>query len=375
MSEEITRHPAWPIASGVCATMTGIGLSRFAYAPLLPAIVQAGWLSGGQAGALGAINLAGYLCGAASAAPIGRALGLRHAMRAAMIVTTLCFVLCAEPGGLFWLAPWRLLTGMSAGVLMVLAGPAVQAVVPAAMRGLAAGLVFAGVGTGIVVGAILVPLMLPQGVSAIWLALAALAATLTVFSWRLWPDVEAPPAMRLPHLGGAAGWMVVSYAFSATSQTVHMLWWPDFIARGLGYSTSTASLFWLLYGAAAASGPGLCGWLADRIGAARSLRVVMGVQFVALLLPLLLHSTAALVLSAIFAGSTAIGSTALTLIRARELGGGNATGLWRISTVTFGVTQTLTGFGLARLYTQGGHFALFALGTVAALGALLTTRR
>ena len=35
MSEETTRHPAWPIASGICATMTGIGLSRFAYAPLL----------------------------------------------------------------------------------------------------------------------------------------------------------------------------------------------------------------------------------------------------------------------------------------------------------------------------------------------------
>ena len=374
MSEETTRHPAWPIASGMCATMTGIGLSRFAYAPLLPAIVQAGWLSGGQAGALGAINLGGYLCGAATAASIGRALGMRHAMRAAMMRVTLCFVLCAEPGGLLWLAPWRLLTGVAAGVLMVLAGPAVQAVVPASMRGLAAGLVFAGVGSGIVVGAILVPLMLPQGVSAIWLALATLAAVLTAFSWRLWPDVPAPPAMRLPHLGGPAGWLVLSYGFAAMAQTVHMLWWPDFIARGLGYSTGTASLFWMLYGAAAATGAGLCGRLADRLGARRSLRVVLSAQLVALVVPVIWHSLPALVISTLLAGASAVGSTALTLARARELAGIGAIGLWRVSTSAFGLTQTLTGFGLAWLYTQYGHPVLFVVGLLAALASLFTAR-
>lgn len=366
--------PIWPILSGICATMTGIGLSRFAYAPLLPAIVQSGQLSGGQAGVLGAINLGGYLCGAATAPAIGRHLGLRTALRVAMVATTLCFVLCAVPGGLLWLAPWRMLTGVSAGVLMVLAGPAVQAVVPAAMRGLASGLVFAGVGSGIVVGAILVPLMLPTGIASVWLALGGLAFALTLLSWRIWPDVAAPPAIRLPRLRGPSGWLVLSYGFAAMAQTVHMVWWPDFITRGLGRSTATASLFWMLYGAAAASGPALYGRLADRIGARRTLRVIMAMQAAALALPLLSTAIAALVFSAIAAGSAAIGSTAVTLMRSRELGGGEATGLWRISTSAFGLTQTLTGFILAWLYTIGGHDALFALGTIAAIGALLSAR-
>jgi len=39
----------------------GAGLSHFAYAPLLPEMVRAGWLSAGAAGVLGAANLAGYL--------------------------------------------------------------------------------------------------------------------------------------------------------------------------------------------------------------------------------------------------------------------------------------------------------------------------
>ncbi len=370
--------PIWPILSGICATMTGIGLSRFAYAPLLPAIVQTGQLTGGQAGALGAINFGGYLIGAFTAARVGRALGLRTALRASMILVVLCFLLCSVPGGLLWLTPWRALTGYAAGVLMVLAGPAVQSVVPASMRGLASGLIFAGVGSGIVVGAILVPLMLPEGVPAVWLALAALAAALTLFSWQLWPNVEAPPAARMPKLRGPAGSLVLSYAFAAMAQTVHMVWWPDFIARGLGRGTETASLFWMLFGLSAASGPALYGRLADRIGASRTLQVVMAAQAAALAAPLLSTATPALAFSAIAAGSAAIGSTAVTLIRARELGGGDATGLWRMSTSAFGLTQTMTGFLLAWLYTQfgnsGGYEALFMFGLTAALGALLSAR-
>jgi predicted MFS family arabinose efflux permease len=291
-----------------------------------------------------------------------------------MIAVTLCFLLCTLPGGLFWLAPWRALTGVAAGVLMVLAGPAVQSVVPTSMRGLASGLVFAGVGSGIVIGAILVPLALPSGVPAVWLALAALAGGLTLFSWQLWPNVEAPPAARMPRLRGPAGWLVLSYAFAAMAQTVHVVWWPDFIARGLGRSTATASMFWVLFGIAAASGPALYGRLADRIGASRSLKVVMAAQAAALAAPLLSTATIALAFSALAAGSAAIGSTAVTLIRARELGGGDATGLWRTSTSVYGLVQTATGFGLAWLYTQGGHEALFATGLVAALGALIAAR-
>lgn len=372
----IKIRSAGAILSGVCATMTGVGLSRFAYAPLLPAIVQAGLLSGGEAGALGAINLGGYLFGAAVGPAIGRHLGVPWALRGAMLACAGCFLLCAVPGGgLLWLAPWRGGTGIAAGVLMVLAGPAVQAVVPAAIRGLAAGLVFAGVGSGIVAGALLVPATLPFGLSAPWLALAALASLLTAISWRLWPKVAAPPKMRLPRLIGRAGWMVGSYACSAVAQTVHMVWWPDFIARGLGRGPAAAAGFWVLYGLSAATGPALYGRVADRIGAGRALRLAMGVQVAALGLPLVAQTTPALVASAVLAGGTAIGSTALTLTRARDIGGADAPGLWRASTATFGLAQTLCGFFLAWLYAAtGGHAALFAAGFVAALLAFLSAR-
>ena len=54
------------LAGGI-ATLLGIGMARFAYTPLIPALVDAGWFSTHDAAYLGAINLLGYLLGAALA--------------------------------------------------------------------------------------------------------------------------------------------------------------------------------------------------------------------------------------------------------------------------------------------------------------------
>jgi uncharacterized MFS-type transporter YbfB len=52
-----------PAYAGAAATLSGIGLARFAYVPLFPAMVAAGWVTGAEGGFLGAMNLAGYLIG------------------------------------------------------------------------------------------------------------------------------------------------------------------------------------------------------------------------------------------------------------------------------------------------------------------------
>jgi hypothetical protein len=58
-------HSGWrATASALCAILVGIGLARFAYTPLIPALVEAGWFTPAEAAYLGAANLAGYLAGA-----------------------------------------------------------------------------------------------------------------------------------------------------------------------------------------------------------------------------------------------------------------------------------------------------------------------
>jgi predicted MFS family arabinose efflux permease len=272
--------------------------------------------------------------------------------------------------------PWRTLAGIAGGVLMVLAGPAVQGAVAPASRGLAAGVMFAGVGLGIASAATIVPALLPVGLPAVWLVLAAVASALAVLSWPLWPEVPPPQRVRLPRLrGGPTGRLLAAYTLGGVAATPHMGWWPDYIARGLGQGTGMGSAYWLLYGLAAACGPAVCGRLADRIGVARAYFAATIAQAVGIALPLTSTAAPVLVVSTVLGGATTVGLTALALTRALELAGAAAPGLWRISTVGWAAAQTVTGFVLAWLYTaSGSHLPLFAVGAVAAIAAVVLAR-
>ena len=361
-----------PIFAGLSATLVGIGLQRFAYAPLLPAMVRDGWLSAGHAGTLGAVNFAGYLTGAALAPAIGRLVGMRLALRGAMLTAVLCFLLCSWRGAFLWFVPWRGIAGISGGVLMVLIGPAVQAVMPADKRGLAAGFTFTGVGLGIVAGAVLVPAMLPAGLAASWLGLAGVTAVLTLLSWRCWPDVAAPPGIATPKLRGLTLRLVAAYTLGGISATPYMGWWPDFIARGLHRGTGQGGAFWALYGAAAIAGTALTGRLVRAAGARRAFHIVMLFTVAALVLPLVSTATPILILATFLAGSASIPQVPLVLIRAAELAGAGAPAVWRISTIGWAAAQTASGFFLAWLYAAtGSHLPLFAVGLAAAIVALL----
>ena len=63
--------------AALCALLVGIGLARFAYTPLLPALVDGNWFSTSQAAYLGAANLAGYLAGAVLVLALNLLLGTK----------------------------------------------------------------------------------------------------------------------------------------------------------------------------------------------------------------------------------------------------------------------------------------------------------
>ena len=59
----------WQVtAGGICGLVLTIGLARFAYTPLLPAWQSQTGLTDAGAGALAAVNYAGYMTGALAAA-------------------------------------------------------------------------------------------------------------------------------------------------------------------------------------------------------------------------------------------------------------------------------------------------------------------
>src|SRR5260370_13010497 len=113
--------PVWlSAAAGLCASLVGLGLARFAYTPLIPALIAAKWFSPADAVYLGAANLAGYLAGALVARELGARAGAVRALRAMMALASLCCFACSMPISFVWFFGCRFLAGVSGGAIIVL---------------------------------------------------------------------------------------------------------------------------------------------------------------------------------------------------------------------------------------------------------------
>ncbi|MCC8404628.1 MFS transporter [Paraburkholderia sp. MMS20-SJTN17] len=369
--------------SGAAASLIGIGLARFAYTPLLPAIIGAHWFPASTAAYLGAANLGGYLIGALIAGSLARRAKASFVLRALMLIATVAFVACAAPVSFLWFFVWRLASGVSGGALMVLVAPTILSHVPPSRRGFVSGGIFTGIGLGIAASGTIVPILLRYGVTAAWLGLAIVSLLLTIAAWNGWPDeppaVHTAPAAHahahtrnFPVLGVRA--LYVEYALNAVALVPHMIFLVDFVARGLGKGLDAGAQYWVLYGLGAIVGPLLCGHLADRTGFGPALRVARIIQIVAVAIPVFGLGSIGLMISSVVVGAFTPGIVPLALGRVNELLAhhpGAVKETWSRATTAFAVMQALAAYGLSFVFsaTGGDYVVLFAIGAAALIVA------
>jgi len=365
------------IFAGLCASLVGIGLARFAYTPLIPPMIEAHWFVASDVVYLGAANLVGYLVGALLGRPLSRRYGARFALRAMMVLTSLAFFACAFPLSVGWFFVWRLLSGVSGGVIMVLAASSVLPHVPAARKGMASGAIFLGIGVGIAMSGTLVPLLLDVGMRATWLGLGVLSLLLTIASWACWPHaVHAHPPVGQAAVTMEAGarselmLLYVQYALMAVGLVPLMMFLVDYVARGLGWGSHEAALFWIVYGVGAMIGPMAYGWMSDRLGASATSHLMTWLQIGAVMLMMFSPHHLVLMLATLVIGSYPPGVPPITLARLHRILPGDAHGqniVWSKATTVFALTQALAGYGYSYLFAQSGgdHRILMGVGAAA----------
>ena len=366
LTETRERMPWRAVAAGCAAMLVGIGLARFAYTPLIPAVVDAGWFAPAAALYLGAANLLGYLAGAMAGNRLSGRFGAVPVLRWSMAASAVSLLVCAEPLGFLWVFVWRLVAGIAGGALMVVAAPTALARVPQGRRGLAGGLIFTGVGLGIAVSGTLVPMLLQVGLAQTWLALGGLCSVLTVLVWRWWPQSGAPRRVGGARVatGGAVIALLAVYGLIAAGLVPHMVLLVDFVVRGLERSFALGAAVWIALGIGAVCGPTLAGRLADRIGFAAGLRlylVVVGLAVVALAVG---AGEIGLFVSAVVGGASIPGVVPLVLGRVHDLVEDPSArlGTWGRATMAFAVGQAAGAYGFSALYDRVGSYPLiFAL--------------
>ncbi|KJV10770.1 hypothetical protein VZ95_02770 [Elstera litoralis] len=361
---------------GMATLIVGHGIGRFAFTPLIPALVAAGLFTGPQAVWLGAANLIGYFLGSLMALRLADRYGVGFVLRAsvgAVLLATLAGIPNWGPEwGLIWLAPWRMLTGIAGALILILAPSALLSQVPVSRRGTISGLVFCGIGIGIILAGTVVPWLAQIDIVAAWLGLAVLALLLWIPAWSGWP--EKPPTLKsqaaaLPS-GPGPRWtlpllcLAAAYAGDAMGFIPHTVFWVDYIARGLGHGVAVGGYFWVLFGIGAALGVLLLGRLADKIGFGAALTLMLGAKALAIALPLFSASLPALVISSLIVGAATPGAAMLTSGVALELVGADAhRGAWRKLTLIFSAFQALAGQGFALLFAATQAYeAIFAIG-------------
>jgi predicted MFS family arabinose efflux permease len=368
------------IAAGLCASLVGIGLARFAYTPLIPPLIGAGWFSPDDVVFLAAANLLGYLLGAMGGRRLASAVGSVATVRSAMTLTALAFLACAVPLSTAWFFFWRLLSGVTGGVIMVLVSSVLLPHVPPRRKGMAAGAIFLGLGVGIAASGTLVPLLLQIGLTGTWMGLAAISLLLTIATWHAWPPNERPRisgAVELPqearrslrHLYG-------QYGLMALGVVPAMVFLVDFAVRGLHWRVPAGSLLWVVFGIGALAGPLSYGAIADRIGFIRTGRLTLVLQVLAAATLVLTSSTTLVLLSAFLLGTYPPGAVPIMLGRVNEVVIGPPSlqqAAWGRATMAFALVQAAAGYLDSFLLTASGgnHRLLFIVAAVAFLSALL----
>jgi len=348
--------------AGLAATLVGNGLGRFAYTPLIPALIAAGWFTPNSIVYFAAANLAGYFIGALLARRISILVGTVATLRAGMVLTTIGLAACAWPVGTAWYFWWRLLAGVTGGVLTVLAAPVVIAHTPPALRGRTAGIVFTGVGLGMAISGTIVPVLAREGLMTVWLSLAGAAGLMTTYLWFAVPNqptqtLVLAAEMHRPPLHVAL--LIIAYGFDALGFIPHTVFWVDYIARGLGDGLVVGGSYWIAFGVSAAAGPYVMGLLADRVGFGTAYILAMAVKAVGVVLPLLSTTPTMLAISSVTVGALIAGTTTLCSgWTAEQVGVMHHRQVWGWMTSAFALTQAAGGWGFSFLFTETGSYPL-----------------
>lgn len=372
--------------TGFLATLSGVGLARFAYTALMPQMVLAGWFTGEQVAYLGAANLLGYLIGALAAAPLAERFGAVRVLVACWMAVTLSFAGCSfdQPMPAFFV--WRLVSGIAGATLMVLGPSVAMSATPIARRAALGPLMFSGIGVGALLSATLVPTLAQQSLAAVWWGLAAVCAAALWWGWRNARHLPAPqPMVFTPGTSAQAAapavvWSVpvilvfAAYTTDAFGFVPHTVFWVDYLARELDMGAGYASTQWAFFGLGAVAGPLCASLCATRWGWWRTTTGAYALKAIAIGMPLLWVGFAGHAVSSFLVGALSPGMAAITSGYLMQLiGPERHKRMWGYATAAFALLQATAGYLMAFIYAHtGSYHSLFAMGcTALALGTLL----
>ncbi|MBN1402312.1 MAG: MFS transporter [Anaerolineae bacterium] len=200
-------HYAWIVL--VVATLVvfgALGLARFGYTVVLPAMQAGLGMDNTQAGALATANLVGYLAWSAIGGALAARYGPRRVISIGLALVSIGMLCTGLARSFPALAAWRLATGIGSGASNVPVMGMMAAWFTARRRGLATGVVAAGSSVALILVGPVAPLILEAygqlGWRVCWYLFAALSLLVAVAAYLILRD--QPSEVGAEPIGGGA---------------------------------------------------------------------------------------------------------------------------------------------------------------------------
>jgi predicted MFS family arabinose efflux permease len=343
------EHPFGFALAGACVLALAMGVGRFAYTPILPSMLEAGSLSLSAAGYVASANFLGYLAGALLAM---RTVFARHRVLWLRLAIVLSIVTTAGMAFEAGTAPWAVLRfagGMASAFALVYVSGMVFEVATRSAQPMLGSILYAGVGAGIALSALVVHLGRSAGfgAAAFWVAMGALASLLALWPWqRMTLPAPALPVCTqaathadkarlraLRRLTVAYGCLGFGYVITATFIVVMVRRLPD--------AVTWEFWTWMTVGLAGAPSNWIWAKIAARFGSYRAIVAAFVLEAIGVALAALGAEPLAILAGATLLGGTFMAITALGLAAGRQLAPTRPDRTIAAMTAAFGLGQIL----------------------------------
>ena len=385
----------------VLAVFSALGLARFGYTSILPAMQDGLKLSNTQTGELQTLNLVGYLLTVVFAGMLAARHGPRVVISVSLFIVSLSMVLTGLVPAFGSACIARFFAGVGGAGGNVPAMGLVSAWFGTRRRGLASGIGVAGSSFGLIVTGPLIPSILstfgPDGWRISWYVLGALglaACVLCALFLRNLPDEmglkplgdsESETILRSAENGATALnwglvyksrtlWQLAAIYFAfGFSYIIYSTFFVKHLVKEGAFTAADAGLLWMKIGIVSLASGFIWGGVSDRFGRRLTLVWVFTLQGISFTMFSLSHDLTAIYFSSVLFALTAWSIPALMAALAGDAFGRRlAPAALGLMTIIFGIGQAIGPYlaGVLADSTQSFSSAFVIAGVVAlVLGA------
>jgi len=309
------------------APAIGLGLGRFAYALLLPAMKEELQWSYADAGWMNTANGIGYLFGALITASLAARIGLLRLTRIGVVGASAALLASGWVSDFTLFSVLRFVPGVMGAFCLVGGGTLAALVLSDNSRRSQTGLAifYVGPGIGIAISGLLIPTFMQHfGNSAwpmAWLAVAVIALVLaTAFLMGFKQDVTTSPLTRIdarPVSIGSLASVLIGYAAFGAGYIGYMTFMFAYLSES-GASAALLSLFWVTIGLSAMAAPWVWSKVSTPAHYARGIAFFMAITLIGAAMPLIGTERSLLFVSAAIFGLAFFSATGATTAYAKQ---------------------------------------------------------